>query len=81
MSTATVAEVITQERANGKTDHQIAGLLRASKLLPLPPGNFYCWSIPAVRAAVGEDAGGYRLDNGTRGSANHPRHRLEGQYR
>lgn len=61
---ATVAEVIAQLRAEGKSDPDIAAILRRSKIDP-PPGH-YMWQAVAVKEAVGEDPSGM-LVSGHRG--------------
>ena len=57
MSTASLREVIAAERAAGKLDTDTLTLLRRSRLKP-PPG-YYCWSLPAMRSVMAEDASGF----------------------
>jgi len=57
MPRATLAEAVTQLRAEGKDDDEIAVTFNRSKL-PLPEGNFHHHTRISVRAAVGEDASG-----------------------
>ena len=65
MSQATLRDLISQERAAGKPDTETLVLVRRSKLKP--PGGFYCWSLPALRSVMDEDASGY-LPSGHRGT-------------
>lgn len=62
---ATVRDLISQERAAGKLDSETLVLLRRSKLKP--PAGYYCWSLPALRSVMDEDASGY-LPSGKPGS-------------
>lgn len=55
---ASVSELLEQERKAGSTDSEIATLLRVSRVAT--PKGFHHWSKLAVRAAVGEDASGFR---------------------
>ena len=57
MTQASLRELIAQERAAGKPDTETLILLRRSKLKQ--PEGFYCWSLPALRSVMGEDASGY----------------------
>jgi hypothetical protein len=64
---ASVAEVIASLRAEGKSDIEIAAVLRRSRIKP-PPGH-YMWSAVSVREAVGEDPSDY-ASSGHQGRAN-----------
>lgn len=57
MTQASLRDIIEQERAAGKLDTATLTLLRRSKLKP--PEGFYCWSLPALRSVMGEDASGF----------------------
>ena len=65
MSKASLRDIIEQERAAGKLDTDTLTLLRRSRLKP-PPG-YYCWSLPALRSVMAEDASGHDLVTGHRG--------------
>lgn len=65
MTQASLREVIAQERAAGKLDNDTLTLLRRSKLKP--PDGFFCWSLPALRSVMDEDASGHDLVTGRRG--------------
>ena len=65
MTQASLREVISQERAAGKLDNDTLTLLRRSKLKP--PEGFFCWSLPALRSVMSEDASGHDLVTGHRG--------------
>ena len=67
MAGATVAEVIASLRAEGRSDIEVAAILRRSKIEPLP--GHYMWSAVSVREAMGEDPSGY-ISSGYQGRAN-----------
>ena len=61
MAIASVREVIEAERGASATDDEIARLLRASRIKPLPKGHHH-WTRVAGRAVMGEDPAGHRAD-------------------
>lgn len=65
MTQASLRDIVEQERAAGKLDNDTLTLLRRSHLKP--PAGFYCWSLPALRSVMSEDASGHDLVTGRRG--------------